>query len=1326
MTTRITALLLSLLLAVTATRADALRWAPSPEVPAWNATATNWLDIGDATVVWQPGAEALFDAPATDPVTLDEDAAASSLTFTADGHTLTGTGTLTVATLTAAPGTANRIDPPLRATASLTKTGTGAITLGHPNTTLTTPVTVSEGTLALQGVTLPNTVSVAQPATLAVLPPATNGLTGFFYMNGLDVRAFTTLDTLESYFSRLTPALAASSSVAGDVFDFGANGANFPYPFNPEGYRTNDFQIVWRGAITVPESTWYAFRITHDDGMFLAIDRTMIIRSTMYTTTESQMVYLDAGPHDMFLGYYQGGGGRTLRVAVKQLYGNGDFFPLPNAWLTPYTSVTALIGGGQAALAAGGAALNVAQKSPSAFGGALSGAADALFSKTDANDLTLTAGAGFPNAFEGNVGVRRGTLALTAPERIGDASTVSLAPESALRLASAETIGALDGSGTVIFGGGSAVSVHAFSGDIDSGISTNKTYTHLLDFPATNTPATVNGVTFTAADMNGSANGHSWSTVGPAFRSLVNGPLNDGISRLFEDFVYDPLDYTITLADLTPGKTYEARLYFRSYSSNPSPTSTRKVTFAFTAGNAFAGSTEHVIDSTARSFVRCRYTADDTGTLAIRVLSHHFTDTCHLYGLSNEDAAAEPSEPDTTATPSIAAFTTDADSGISASKAYTHLLDFPANGNPAEINGVVFTAAAMNGTANGYGWSTVNPPSSAWNDNQGIGTDTAREGVDRMLWDFYYNSTDFTMTLTGLSPGQTYETRIYFRAFGSTVVNSSRDVTFTFIAGATGFDPIEHDLDTITRSIVRCRYTADASGTLSIRVFSPNSGSTCHLYALSNEIIPDTAPALILDTPPTREARHTGAIAGPGALTKRGLGIQRLGGPVLIPAPLDVQAGILTLDPGATIPSGVVVQTGATLTAPNGGVRLGGLEGGGTFRLDGLPPNPVTNLIRTVFFTNDVSSEISSDKVYTHLLDFGNRTPTAVINGIAFTRVTTAAGSVGSYGWSNFPPTSHNGSDLSGYANIPADSGIFDLLYDMDYGHSFPGAATMRLIGLTPGKRYEVRLYNRSWAKNLDANRDQIITFDPDGNGPISETITINPDRMLPNYLGYRYTAQSSELAITVQSVYTNQTYHLYGLTNEEIADADYVPASLHLTRNCEFAGTVTGAGDWEKRGPATLTLTGANDATGLLTVHEGTLAISGDRAYAGSVHVVSNAWLRAGAATEPDTLAIGGDLTFAPGTILPWRHTATAADLYAVAGTVTFPTNGVLRLIPSPAGLAAPARRPLIVSQFPINGPDDLTGWVIEGAKNASLRYSADRTEIHFACQRGTMLLLQ
>ena len=1317
---------LAISLTILATRSlgdpPVLTWNDAAGNNLWDATSITWLDSENSPVAWQPGAEAHFDG-AGGTVQIEADVSATNLVFSGGGYLLLGTGSLSLeGTAAAAAGTTNGIAAKLLSTAGIAKSGAGTLVLSDPNAMLTSAVAVAQGTLALQGATLPGALSVAAPATVASLPPASNGLMGFYYNNAAPSNGnYTSLEALEYHFAAMTPDLAAPSSLAGDTFDFGNNAPLFPLPYGLGGTHTNNFEAVWRGVITVPSSTYYSFHIISDDGCLLAIDRKTVV-SLLGNATADGTVFLEAGSHDIVLGYFQLTGPSGIQVQVKAL-GDGGFAMLPNAWLKPYASVGALSGSGAAFLSAN-SAFNVAQKTAATFSGELAGPAGSLFVKSGSGLLTLNSDSTVSNAFAGDVSVQGGVLALSSGERIGDASTALIGNEAVLELAADETLAALSGPGTVALGTQSSVYVKAFSGNADSGISPAKIYTHLLDFPADGNPATVNGVIFTSAGMSGSTNGYSWSTVNPPSDYPSNA--GSGVDQLVSDFCFNSTDYTLTLSGLRPGQLYETRLYFRSYVTPVDPDSPRKVTFSFTAGAAFIGAVDHSPDTVTRSIVGCRYTADATGTLSVRVVSHNPFHTCHLYGLSNEEAAL--------VAPTVSSFNGDADCGISASKTYTHKLDFPADGSPATVNGVPFIAADMRGgpDANGYAWDTVNAPT--------MNFGNAGSGVAQLLSDFYYNSTDYTITLSGLHSGQSYEVCLYFRCYGDNTpkVDSTRDVTFTFKAGARSYGSVDHDLDTMARSMVRCSYTTDDAGTLAIHVLSHSTADTCHLYGLSNEEAAAPAlsagPTLTLDTPAGRTAYHTGGLSGYGTLIKKGSGTQVFGGGNSIASPLDVQAGKVILESGASSVSGVVVQDGATVAAPNGSVWLGSLEGAGTLVLGGA----TTNSISMVFFRDDAGTGISSSKVYSHKLDLGNGSSAAVINGVTFDKISSTSGTLGGYGWNGFPPNPNGG---NAPPVVPAGSGIYNLLQDMDYGLQYPGSATMQLTGLTPGKRYDVRLYNRKWDSNVKA-RTQTVTFDPDGDGPISESVTFDPDSLDPNYIGYRYCAASSVLNITITSMFNDQTLHLYGLSNEEVASA---PVEINTTRDCVFGGVVTGAGTWTKTGTASFTVTGAGNAGGALAVSAGAFGVAdggcattgsvtvadgatlfGDGRVGGDVSVASNACLYAGTTNACGTLHVGGALTLAEGVQLVYRYSASGADTVTVDGVLTFPTNGVLYVSSLTAGLTPPAKDALFVSTQAIAGPADLTGWTVEGATNSSLRYSDDRKTIYFARPCGVLVLLR
>lgn len=672
-------------------------------------------------------------------------------------------------------------------------------------------------------------------------------------------------------------------------------------------------------------------------------------------------------------------------------------------------------------------------------------------------------------------------------------------------------------------------------------------------------------------------------------------------------------------------------------------------------------------------------------------------------------------------------FSGDADCGLSTGSTYTHLLDFPLSTANPIVNGVLF---------NDLGSFTGSLPGGAWNSDP---NDTTRSGIDSLLWDFSYGSTDFTFQLTGLTAGQAYDLRLYFRNFAS----NPRHLTFTFTAGARLIGSINHNPDSLARSIVGCRYVADASQSVTIRVVSHESAHSCHLYGLSNEALAGLNAARLTVAPAAgQSATFSGGVTGLGELVVAGAGTQRFGGANTLASPLAVEAGTAALESGASVSAGATVNAGATLALPTGGVTLGGLTGAGVLDLQGGGLYPTNTEPYFVTFTNDAGCGISPAKVYTHTLDFGGNGSPVFVNGVSFTRTNAISGVVNGYGWVNAPPSAHGGGN-AGSIGLGSDNGIYNLLYGMNY--NLASGQTMKLTGLTPGTWYEVRLYNRTW--DPACNRTQTMTFDPDGAGPVSHAVTYDFDvaDAPPNYLGYRYLAATNELLITITRT-VNDSYHLYALTNEESGDGTPGAATLDLADDCVFDGTVTGNGGLIKSGAGAFTVTGVGDGTGALTVSGGACGVAeGGRITAGPVSVLagatlfghgqmggpvsvaSNAWLQAGTAAACGTLAVGGDLTLAPGARIAWRYAAGGAcDTVTVAGAANVPSNGLVQVSSLTPGLPPPAKGLLLAAPAAINGPDDLSGWTVEGAENASLRYSDDRTKIYFFTPRGTLLVLE
>jgi len=226
--------------------------------------------------------------------------------------------------------------------------------------------------------------------------------------------------------------------------------------------------------------------------------------------------------------------------------------------------------------------------------------------------------------------------------------------------------------------------------------------------------------------------------------------------------------------------------------------------------------------------------------------------------------------------------------------------------------------------------------------------------------------------------------------------------------------------------------------------------------------------------------------------------------------------------------------------------------------------------ISYVQITGDADCGIDPENTYTHTLDFGQGTPGALINGVQFDAYNLAAN-----GTLNFNRTVATGTlaDHAGNAGHNVSGGLADLLTDMYYNNNNAaggGATTWTLSGLTAGQTYQTRIYSRQWGANNQ--RTVIFTFDPDGAGPVSDvTDTINQDDAttvgMPSdntayYINYEFTAVAGEdLVITLTQDLLNQSWHLYGITNQEYspgtASVPYPPdGATDVPRDADLSWT--------------------------------------------------------------------------------------------------------------------------------------------------------------------------
>lgn len=221
-------------------------------------------------------------------------------------------------------------------------------------------------------------------------------------------------------------------------------------------------------------------------------------------------------------------------------------------------------------------------------------------------------------------------------------------------------------------------------------------------------------------------------------------------------------------------------------------------------------------------------------------------------------------------------------------------------------------------------------------------------------------------------------------------------------------------------------------------------------------------------------------------------------------------------------------------------------------RTENLSPN-----IRVFSFASDAETEISTDKTYTHVLDFASPyyastiTTNVVVNGVEFLSVDVRNGTAYSfqrdgatYGFSGMPQTIAQGNNL-GNIVTPSTENIYQVLRVCNSGSN---TRTMKLTGLVPGGCYELRFYNRQWGTSA---RSQYLTFRPDGDDPVTaEYIEFNQDEVKDDrVIAYRYiVGGDGELAVDYQAKVNNTTFLVYAFTNEEVEDFNVLPYQIDMT----------------------------------------------------------------------------------------------------------------------------------------------------------------------------------
>jgi autotransporter-associated beta strand protein len=506
---------------------------------------------------------------------------------------------------------------------------------------------------------------------------------------------------------------------------------------------------------------------------------------------------------------------------------------------------------------------------PIVFSGVRSGTGG--LAKTGAGTLTLTAA----NTYSGATSIESGTLALPA--------------------------GASLGSGTFTLAGGTLALNPAAADNYNVALpAITLTEASQITVPAA---ATASSVTFAAITLNGNVLTINAPSVGTAanrifISGLAAGPV-DGIILNGGPATYSTAD------GLMPRVLPAAAIV--------NDTLPDAAGHAATADTAPAG--DFTIAAPLTTLGQFNYTAAAPATLdlgggilALNYLQPEAPLSVINGTLTASGASADITYPDLR-TVRIVPLTSDAATGLSTSKTYSHLIDF-GNQSPATINGVTFTKGAANGTGTDYSGFPNGNGYANWNEWTNSLPPETCSGLLSLLYDMNYNS-NWTGQLTGLTPGAIYEITLYFRAWDPPSSTQERRCVYQFHSSVSSFP----DTTTIYASqpnsanAIVYRYMAPANGTLKIAVNAVATSGNVHsgCFGLSNERLATAAtpPAsgLIALSGPLNISAALIDNGAPTTLTTAGNDEITLSGPVS-------QTGTTRLDaPLALAPDATVTQT---------------------------------------------------------------------------------------------------------------------------------------------------------------------------------------------------------------------------------------------------------------------------------------------------------------------------------------------------------------------------------------------------------------------------------
>ena len=696
---------------------------------------------------------------------------------------------------------------------------------------------------------------------------------------------------------------------------------------------------------------------------------------------------------------------------------------------------------------------------------------------------------------------------------------------------------------------------------------------------------------------------------------------------------------------------------------------------------------------------------------------------------------------------SINAFTCDEDSGFSTNKTYTHLYDCGAADDGATINGVklrAVTTTSVSATATNGGCTGL----------PGAGTKDAKlsylnaanivsgMGIFNLLRDSRYSSS-YAPNLTGLKVGRWHELRLYYSQFEAINATGRRgDISFSPLADGTYRDTVIAYQNARAASFVSYKFQP-VKDSFSFKVKAITGGDWL-LYGLSVELCdpPVSDVTLTVNVRAGREATFAGPIVVAGKLVKAGSGTLRLTHEGTEFLDLDADAGTVVLPGGATITGTLDIKSGATVadaketdyasptaSEKKSGCTINTLTGAGMFELEGKS-DVISKRFSFVNVTDDASSGFSSEKTYTHLIDFGNG-GAATVNGVdipAFTSTTgTSHPADANVGGFNFRYM-YDWSTQAGLLNYIANTeGVFNLYRDFTV---FPGSGpwTFHFYNLQVGKWHEFRWYQRAPVNGgLGTGRRVTYRFDPDAGGPQGVSVYMDQNSYAPHYLAYRFYAATADcFTFTLYNESSANGAHIYGFSCEVIDDPTVAEPGHVSVAGGSFAGSISGTNDWFKAGTNTLTLSGTSPYSGTAVVSNGTLLAQNAAFTAGSVRIDAGG---AFGVTRGASASVGGNFTVSNGGTIRYEvEPGSQSGAVAVASDTSLAATGTVNVVSALSAQQLPSHSTLVVTQGTTSEPESYEGWqtILNGGDKFRGTLELDGKNLNLLCKRGLYFIFR